>query len=306
MAAKKSKKTSRPPVVMIHGAFCGPWTLDGFKGKFESAGYKVSAPALRFHDGGKPPEALATTSLVDFVADLEHEIAALEAPPILLAHSMGGLLAQMIAARRDVAALVLLAPSSPWGVPPSTLFEIGTAQAMLLNVGFWNTVLKPDREVAIAHSLEQLPPDLHDAVLDRLVPESGRATFEILHWGLDMGRGSEVDADEVKCPLLFLSGSEDRINPPGTVGRTAALYKDRAIHETVAGMGHWLIGEPGWEKIAARALAWLETIRRGHILDPVDDQAHETILVQHWRVHDLPVAHLEAAAFAGRARDIVF
>jgi len=260
MAARKAREKAKPPVVMIHGAFCGPWTLDGFKQKFEAAGYKVSAPALRFHDGGKPPEALATTSLADFVSDLEGEIAALKAPPILLAHSMGGLLAQMIAARRDVAALILLAPSAPWGVPPSTLFEIGTAQAMLLNVGFWNTVLKPDREVAIAHSLEQLPPDLHDAVLDRLVPESGRATFEILHWGLDMGRASEVDVSKVDCPLLFLSGSEDRINPPTTVARTAALYKDRATHEIASGMGHWLIGEPGWQKLAARALEWLETI----------------------------------------------
>ena len=57
-------------------------------------------------------------------------IAGLDAPPILVGHSMGGLLAQMLAARRDVAALILLAPSAPWGVPPTTLFEIGAAQAL--------------------------------------------------------------------------------------------------------------------------------------------------------------------------------
>jgi non-heme chloroperoxidase len=251
------RKKSRPPVVMIHGAFCGPWSLDGFRKKFEAAGYKVHVPCLRFHDIAEPPDALGTTSLADFVADLEDEISGLHAP-VLVGYSMGGLLAQMIAARREVGALVLLAPSAPWGVPPSTLFEIGAAQAMLLNSGFWNRIIEPNRDAAMISSLGLLPRDERDAVFARLVPESGRATFEVMHWGMDMSRGSEVDSDAVRCPMLLLSGSEDRINPPGTVARTAALYKDRAIHETFPDMGHWLIGEPGWEKIAARALAWLD------------------------------------------------
>jgi pimeloyl-ACP methyl ester carboxylesterase len=260
MAARKAQAKGKPAVVMIHGAFCGPWALEGFQKKFEAAGFAVRAPALRFHNGGAPPEALGTTGVADFVADLEAEIAALKAPPILLGYSMGGLLAQMIAAHRKIAALVLLAPSAPWGVPPSTLFEIATAQAMLLNAGYWNKVLEPNRDAALTASLNLLPRAERDAVLDRLLPESGRATFEILHWGLDMNRASEVETAKIDCPMLFLSGSEDRINPPTTVARNAALYRGRATHETVSGVGHWLIGEPGWEKIADRALEWLETI----------------------------------------------
>jgi hypothetical protein len=42
------------------------------------------------------------------------------------------------------------------------------------------------------------------------------------------------------------------------VARIAALYKDRATAEVLDGMGHWLIGEPGWERLAVRALKWLE------------------------------------------------
>jgi pimeloyl-ACP methyl ester carboxylesterase len=154
--------------------------------------------------------------------------------------------------------MVLLATSPPWGVPPSTLFEIGAAQAMLLNTGFWNKILEPNRDAALTASLGLLPRAERDLVFSRLVPESGRATFEVMHWGMDMNRASEVDTSAVECPLLFLSGAEDRVNPPGTVARVAALYKDRAIHETFPGMGHWLIGEPGWDKVAARALEWLE------------------------------------------------
>ena len=248
----------KPPVLMIHGAFCGPWSLDGLRERFESAGYAVSAPALRFHNGARPPAALGTTGLADYAADLEDEIKALGQAPILVGHSMGGLLAQMLATRHDVAALILLAPSAPWGTPPTTLFEIGAAQALHLHPGYWNMVLEPSRDVALAHSLDRLPRHMRDEVFNRFVPESGRATFEIMNWGLDVNRASEVEADQVTAPLLFLTGSEDRINPPSTVERIAALYRGRATHEVLDGMGHWLIGEPGWERLAERSLQWLD------------------------------------------------
>jgi non-heme chloroperoxidase len=263
MSEKKATSSSRqkkPPVVMIHGAFAGPWSWDGFAAKFRAAGYKVHAPCLRHHDGQKPPSGLGQTSLADYAGDLETLLEELDAPPILVGHSMGGLLAQMLAARCETRALVLLAPSAPWGVPPTTLFEIASAQAMLLNVGFWNSILKPDEHIAGRHSVDRLSGDERDAVLARFVPESGRAVFEIMHWGMDMRRSSEVDVRAVTCPLLFIAGGEDRLNPPATVERIAALYGDRALYEKIPGMSHWLVGEPGWDKIATRALAWLEEV----------------------------------------------
>ena len=140
-AQGRATKKNKPPVIMIHGGFCGPWAWDDFAARFRNAGYKVETPALRHHDGGKPPAALATTSLADYAADLEKLIGKMKTPPILVGHSMGGLLAQMLAARCDVAAALLLAPSAPWGVPPSTLFEIGAAQSLMLRVGFWSMIL---------------------------------------------------------------------------------------------------------------------------------------------------------------------
>lgn len=264
MTAKKKTpggKKGKPPVVMIHGAFVAPWSLDGFAKKFLAAGYDVNVPCLRHHDKPKPPPDLGQTSLTDYAADLEAFLDGLDGPSILVGHSMGGLLAQMLAARRDdIHAAVLLAPSAPWGVPPASLMEIASAQAMLLNVGFWNSILKPDQHVAGHYSLDRVPLPERAAMFARFVPESGRATFEIMHWGLDMGRASEVDARKIACPMLVLSGSEDRVNLPCTVERTAALYKDHATYENIAGMSHWLVGEPGWEKVAARALAWLGEI----------------------------------------------
>jgi non-heme chloroperoxidase len=254
-------RKKKPPVILIHGSFCGPWTWDDFAARFRAAGYAVTAPALRYHDGTKPPAALATTGLADYAADLEAAIAAMKSPPVLIGHSLGGLLAQMLAARREIAAAILLAPSAPWGVPPSTLFEIGVAQSLMLRVGYWSAILEPNFDIAVAHSLDRFPKEARERLFARFVPESGRATFEVLHWGLDMARASEVDARKVQCPLLFLAGSADRISPPGTVERAAALYKDQARCEIMPGMSHWLIGEPGWEAVCDRALAWLDSLQ---------------------------------------------
>jgi pimeloyl-ACP methyl ester carboxylesterase len=251
--------TFKPPVLMIHGGFCGPWAWDEFAARFRDAGYDVSAPALRFHDGAKPAPALATTSLLDYAADLEKQIVAMWAPPILVGHSIGGLLAQMLAARCGIAAAILLAPTAPWGVPPSTLFEIGTAQTLMLRVGFWSMILEPDLNVVAAHSLDRFPEAQRKSVFDKFCPESGRAIFEALHWGLDMRRASEVDIRKVTCPLLFLTGAGDRISPPGTVQRAAALYKNSTF-EIMPAMSHWLIGEPGWEAVCDRSLTWLDSL----------------------------------------------
>ncbi|HXS06308.1 MAG TPA: alpha/beta hydrolase [Rhizomicrobium sp.] len=251
--------TSKPPVIMIHGGFCGPWVWDNFAARFRDAGYRVEVPALRHHHGDDPPPALATTSLADYAADLEKLIAGMKTPPILVGHSLGGLLAQMLAARCDIAAAILLAPSAPWGVPPSTLFEIGAAQGLMLRVGFWSMILEPVFDIAATHSLDRFPKEKRREVFEKFVPESGRVAFEILHWGLDMARTSEVNVAKVSCPLLFLTGDNDRISPTGTVQRAAALYKDRAQFITVPEMSHWLIGEPGWEQVCDRCLAWLES-----------------------------------------------
>ena len=104
----------------------------------------------------------------------------------------------------------------------------GAALTTHLQPGYWNQILEPQRDVALAHSLDKLPKSTRDAFYHRFVPESGRATFELMNWALDMNHVSAVEAYAVSAPLLLLTGSEDRINPPSTVARIAALYGARA------------------------------------------------------------------------------
>jgi pimeloyl-ACP methyl ester carboxylesterase len=251
----------RFPVVMIHGAFCGGWAFESWRALFQAKGYDAHAPDLRHHNGnGEPPQALGTTSMLDYAEDLEEYLDGLDDEPILIGHSMGGLLAQMLAARRNVRALVLLAPSAPWGVLPATPFEYASANALYLAGDFWNRRLWPTHWIAAANALDNVPEDERQAVLDRFVPESGLATFEIMHWPFDLRRATQIDPREITCPILCVTGARDRVNSPGTVKSVATRYRGRARYEELEGHSHWLIGEPGWEKIAKLSLDWLDDV----------------------------------------------
>ncbi len=250
----------RPPIVMIHGAFVGPWSFDAFRAPFEAAGYKVHTPVLRYHDKGqKPPRALGSTSLLDYAKDLTAFIDGLGEAPVLLGHSLGGLLAQMLAAKGKARAIALLAPCPPWGVLPSTLFEIASAQTMMMHGPIWNQILKPDYDVAASASLDRLPTAERKRIFAQFVPESGQATFEIMHWGWDAKRASNVDPAAVTCPIWCVTGQHDKINPPTTVQRIAARYGKHVTFHEIPGHSHWLLGEPGWEDIAAVALKWIKS-----------------------------------------------
>jgi pimeloyl-ACP methyl ester carboxylesterase len=246
---------------MIHGAFCGGWVFEKFRQPFEERYDRVYTPTLRHHDPAEgESRALGRTSVAHYVEDLAELIRSLDEPPVIVGHSLGGLLAQMLAARLPVRALVLLAPCAPWGVMPSTFFEIASAQALYWAGDFWNSALKPNYWIAASNSLDNLEEAEKKRVFDRFVPESGLATFEVMQWPFDLARATEVASKDVTCPILCMVGSEDKINPPSTVERVAQRYRGRAVYEVVQGHSHWLIGEAGWERIAARSLDWLEQL----------------------------------------------
>jgi non-heme chloroperoxidase len=257
-------ETFSPPVVMIHGAFCGGWAMQDFAEPFARAGYSVSTPDLRLHRphlSDSELKALGTTSLQEYAADLMELIAGLPEKPILVGHSMGGLVAQMLAAQGHAKALVLLAPSAPWGVMPGHWNAVASAFGLYFTTGpYWEQPLTPVFDMAGEHALHRLSRREQESVFDRFVPESGRAVFETMHWWLDFSRASEVSAGETSCPVLCAVGAEDRVNPPELVRRIAGRYGARADYREYAKMSHWLIGEPEWEDVAADALAWLGSV----------------------------------------------
>lgn len=247
-------------VVMAHGAFCGAWAFERFRTPFEARGWDVIAPDLRGHGEAAGPQAVAGLSMVDYAADLVRTCESLPEAPVLVGHSLGGLVCQMAARRVLPQAMVLLAPSPPWGVTGSSVEEAITAAAVGLLDPFWSGTLAPDREVMRRHSLDRVPRAYREQILARIGPESARALREVLNWWMDPFMTTSVGGGPLPVPTLVIGGAKDVVHPAATSRRTA--QRIGAAYREMPEMSHWLIGEPGWEDVAALALGWLEDERR--------------------------------------------
>ncbi len=246
-------------ILLIHGMWGGPHLWDRFRPFFEERGHRCLTPALRHHQG--PPSApvhpeLGTTSLLDYAADLEAEVKSLPERPWIVGHSMGGLLAQILAARGLAEKAVLLTPAAPRGILALRPSVVRTFFRAMTSWGFWKRPFLPTYAEASYALWENLPEEERRAHFARFVPESGRAAFEIGLWPLDFRKASEVDERKVACPVLVVAGGRDRITPEPVVRRVARKYG--AAYQVFPRMAHWVVGEPGWEEVAGFVLGWLE------------------------------------------------
>ena len=141
---------------MVHGAFCGGWVFENFRAPFEAAGHVVLTPDLRGHGVDEPSSAVVGVSMSDYARDIAELARRQPTPPVLVGHSMGGLVAAMAAAKVKVAGLVMLAPSPPWGVAGGSMEEAGSAMALYALGPYWAQAIEPDRFVAKLYSLDKM------------------------------------------------------------------------------------------------------------------------------------------------------
>jgi len=252
-------------VVMIHGMFSRPWGWERYVPRFEDRGWRCLTPALRHHDhepSEPAPEALGTTSVLDYAADLEATIRELPGTPVVIGHSMGGLLAQMLAARGVASAAVLLTPAAPAGILGISPAVLRSFTGIMATPAFWRKPVLPSWKAARYGLLNGFPDEAERRELyERLVPESGRAVFEIGLWPLDRRRAARVPAGDVRCPVLVVGAEHDRATPASVVRKVARRYP-RAEHHEIAGAAHWVLAQPGWEAVADLVLDWLDrTVR---------------------------------------------
>jgi pimeloyl-ACP methyl ester carboxylesterase len=242
-------------IVMVHGAFCGGWAFESFRLPFEAAGFRVLAPDLRGHGADEPTGRVAGASMSDYAADIAALCAGLPEPPVLLGHSMGGLVAQLAARKARVGALVLLAPSPPWGVATSSFEEAATAFGVQIMGAFSSGAMEPDRGLMRTYSLDRMPKAEREAAVARLRPESAMAVRQTLNWWLDPFMTTSVGPGPIGAPALVIAGERDVVHSAATARATAERIG--AAYDVMPGMSHWLVGEPGWEDVAARTLRWL-------------------------------------------------
>jgi len=253
------RKTVVTPVVFVHGAFCGGWAFDAFREPFEAAGFETHAPNLPHHERGADLEQLAQSGLKDYTQAITHYVRGLRAPPVLVGHSLGGLVSQMTAMHAPIAGLVLLAPSAPWGVPPTTLDEHSHQFGLSLLGDYWRRPVPPDYRVARTTTLDRLAREDARRTFARFVPESGRAIREAVQWWIDHSMASQAPVYRISAPVLGLAGGRDRVNPSSTVRRVIARFPgDQAHFHEFPEMSHWLVGEPEAADVSKLILQWLE------------------------------------------------
>lgn len=246
------------PVVFVHGAFCGGWAFDGFRAPFEAAGFETHAPNLPYHERGADLESLAQAGLKHYTDAIIAYVHTLRAPPILVGHSLGGLVSQLAAMHTPVAALVLLAPSAPWGVMPTTFEEHGNSLGLTLLGDYWRRPVPPDYRVARDTTLDRLSREDARRAFARFVPESGRAIREAVQWWTDHSMASTAPVYRIEAPVLALAGGRDRVNPASTVRRLVNRFpQGQAFFHEFPEMSHWLVGEPESGDVAQLALNWL-------------------------------------------------
>jgi len=243
------------PLLFVHGAWHGAWCWDEhFLPYFAAHGYEVHALSLRGHGASEGHERIRWWRIADYVEDVAAVAAQLSAPPVLIGHSMGGLVVQKYLEKHAAPAAVLLASVPPEGVWRITL-SIATHHPLVFIrvlgvLNLYPIVATPElaREYFFSNSM----PDSQVAEYHRrLQGESFRAFLDMLALALPRPK-------RVNTPMLVLGAEKDTIFTVPQVRRTAKAYGTQAV--IFLDMAHDMMLEPGWQAVADHIIRWLERV----------------------------------------------
>ena len=241
--------TRAPPLLFVHGAFASPWMWQRhFMPWFAARGHDCHA--LAFRDGSNRLPALQP-GLDDYLDDLEAAVGGLPATPVVIAHSLGGLVAQMALGRVPMAALVLLAPVPSTGMIWSTLRLALDAPWLLAHASLCSmdatlATLRATRDTLLT---DDTPEETVRETLSGLRPQPARPLLEA-QWPRPV-----TGARRAGVPALTVTGDRDRLIPVDAAERTARLHG--AALSLIPGAGHALMLDRGWPQAAQAVADWL-------------------------------------------------
>lgn len=249
--ARPVQPSARPDVLLIHGLCGGAWQWEGYQQLLARHGYASHALDLRGHNGSRPVPDIGKVSMHDY-ADDAMEVARRLDNPIVIGHSMGGLVAQKVAEAGLCRALVLVSPAPPRWIPIAS-WPLLRRQVRYLPALVGHRPLLMRRADADALIFNRTPREAASIFYTRMVPDSGRA-------GLEMSIGVvDVNEARITAPVLVAVGLDDRFIVPRVARAVARKYG--AELRTYRSFGHLITTEPGWEGPAAEIIQWMDGVR---------------------------------------------
>jgi pimeloyl-ACP methyl ester carboxylesterase len=240
------------PLLFVHGAWHAAWCWnEHFLDFFADHGYRAVALSLRGHGGSSTPKPLRRCSVRDFVDDVAAVAHTMPTRPVVIGHSLGGLIAQKYLEAHDAPAGVLLGSVPPGG-------SLGSAARWLRRHPWHFAMLSlTGRSLPYVSSPElarerffspETPARIVEESAARFQEASARAGFECLMLNLPRPK-------RVGTPLLVLGAGRDGATSRSEVLATARAYGTDA--EFFPDLGHDMMLEPGWSAVAERIHSWL-------------------------------------------------
>jgi pimeloyl-ACP methyl ester carboxylesterase len=250
-------------IVFIHGMYLTPLCWEGWIRHFDAKGYATLAPpwpgrheSVPSLNARHPDTGLGRLSFADVVDSFVVELYRLRRKPILIGHSLGGLVAQILLNRGMAAAAVAIGSSAPPGVF-STEWSYLKANWPMVNP--FVSELRPrkmDFEDFQHAFVNNLPLDEQRALYERyVVPDSRRVPREAA------SKVARIDFHREHSPLLFIAGEADIVAPASLSRSNFERYecpKSITDFKAFPRRGHFIIGESGWDEVADYVGAWLK------------------------------------------------
>jgi pimeloyl-ACP methyl ester carboxylesterase len=250
---KSATPSSRTPLLFVHGAWSGAWMwAEHFLDYFAARGFDVYAPSLRAHGGSASARPLRWIPVSDYVQDVARAAAAIGRKPVIVGHSMGGLIVQRYIERHEVLGTALLCSVPPGGIRRTTLRVARHHPLAMLKVNLTLSLMPLIEDIHIAHHLVSSP----STPLEHFRPYHARLRDESFRAFLDMLVLGLPGKPTTRSPVLVLGAGDDFLFDEHDVRATARAYGVEP--EIVPGIGHTVQLEPEWERFAARLAAWLD------------------------------------------------
>jgi pimeloyl-ACP methyl ester carboxylesterase len=261
------RTSSKPTIVLVHGLWLTPKSWENWIDRYERAGYTVLAPSWPGLEGGveairrdpSPLKGLKVTTVVDHYERIIRKLGSL---PIIMGHSFGGLITQMLIDRGLGAAGVLIASAQTAGVPVLPLATIWSTITVYGNPFAFNGTTGLSRKKFNYAFTNELNAVESKKEYDRYqIPGANRILWDAAFALLNPNAASKVDyKNNDRAPLLFIAGGNDHLAPAAINRANMRKYVKNSTatvdYREFPRRTHHTVGQSGWQQVADFALQW--------------------------------------------------